>query len=384
MSSFSQSFEVGCKALDAQQIEDYIAFSRTAGVEPVGGIEPFVANTVISPSVVGESLITPLNFIGDCGELIPAEIEVTRLTGGGAITVINNVVSTISQLGNGDYNITVRFGTDKFGRQIRCRLQLQTNSRGGTEAIVFNANSPVEFYDRGPGAPALTLPYVGGWSNNNNNNLSAFGFGESDTFTWRSNGANNVSSSTILGLNTGPLACEVDECKLIDLIEPTRFIERAALANFLDSAEPQTSSIFTASIDNQNVNTNGPVLVTVDQADNGWTLNGSEASFNGLATSIVVNAHCYQRIAANANGQRVAPALDLERWDGAAWQVVASSSTGYIRDFSDHEGSSNTIFYRDRNPIANPQYRLLSRQGSSIVTAATVVNGQFDIEAVLS
>ena len=91
----------------------------------------------------------------------------------------------------------------------------------------------------------------------------------------------------------------------------------------------------------------------------------------------------HQSIAQNVSLQRVSPVLELQRSTdgGGTYTTVAASATGYIRDISDHEESSNSIFYRDINPPAGVQYRLNKRQ-EALAGAVDLINGQFDLEAI--
>jgi len=133
----------------------------------------------------------------------------------------------------------------------------------------------------------------------------------------------------------------------------------------------------------QNINDNDVVDVTSQLTEGNWSATTEGFQYIGSPDYVIVNAQVNQSILQNANAQRPAPILNLEKLIGGVWNQVATSSTGYIRDASDHEQSSNTIFYRDVNPGANPEYRLSSGQESLVGSAVNVVSGQFDLEAVI-
>ena len=81
--------------------------------------------------------------------------------------------------------------------------------------------------------------------------------------------------------------------------------------------------------------------------------------------------------AAQTNRQRAAPALILERDTGGTWTPLATSATGYIRDISGHDESSNTIAFVDVDPGTDPTYRLMFREESNERDSTIVQSGQF-------
>lgn len=88
----------------------------------------------------------------------------------------------------------------------------------------------------------------------------------------------------------------------------------------------------------------------------------------------VVEASAHQRISDAENGQRVAPVLEL-LVDGA---VVHSAASGYIRDASDHEESSNHLAWRIAAAAATVQLR--TRRDSTLSDPAPLQTGQISIE----
>lgn len=137
----------------------------------------------------------------------------------------------------------------------------------------------------------------------------------------------------------------------------------------------------TLSVDpGQNVNDTGAIATAVDALDAGWsTPAAGQLEFAGSPDKVKIHAHVHQSIAQGANIQRPAPVLELYR-NGT---LITSSATGYIRDFSDHEESSNTIVWSDRAPGANPLYEIRSRQ-DALAAVVSSVSGQFSAEACTS
>lgn len=142
----------------------------------------------------------------------------------------------------------------------------------------------------------------------------------------------------------------------------------------------QTREIANASVDNQNVNDNDVIDVTTQLVEGNWAATAEGFVYNGSPSYTVINAATKQTNGSGA--QRPAPILSLQTRVGTdAWVTVSTSATGYIRNASGHNESSNQIFYRHLNPPANSEYRLTS----GIEAIAGVVNsnfGQFDLEAV--
>lgn len=126
----------------------------------------------------------------------------------------------------------------------------------------------------------------------------------------------------------------------------------------------------------QNVNDNQAITTTVDVLDPGWTSPGNgELLYTGSPVKVRISVQINQQSA----GIRAAPAVNLFRGN----TLIAESSTGYTRNTSNHNRSSNTISYVDRNPGTDPVYRILSEQESSTATAALVSIGQFSAEACI-
>lgn len=145
------------------------------------------------------------------------------------------------------------------------------------------------------------------------------------------------------------------------------------------------SHVANASIDVQDINANNVTVAWTSQLSEGdWVDNGNNTyTYNESADYIVINAQVHQEIPNTVNRQRPAPVLVLQSSpDGTVWTNIAESATGYIRDATDHEESSNSLFYRDVAPATGTSYRLLSIQES---TQGGVVNstlGQFDLVAI--
>lgn len=128
----------------------------------------------------------------------------------------------------------------------------------------------------------------------------------------------------------------------------------------------------------QNVNVNAPLAFGADvQNDGDWqhVAGSNEFIFVGTADVIEVKVSVHQRIPDSASSQRPSPVLELYRNDDAV--PVASSATGYIRDASDHEESSNVIVFVDPDPSALVRYRVQARRDTGISAAVESVTGQF-------
>ena len=129
----------------------------------------------------------------------------------------------------------------------------------------------------------------------------------------------------------------------------------------------------------QNMNASGLVqMAPAPVVEAGWTADGTSATYAGDPKMVRVSINAAQRIADAANIQRPAPQLILRR-NGIE---IARSSTGYIRDFSDHEESSNSISLIDYQPGPDATYTLERVQESSNAGVVAVLSSNFDFEAV--
>jgi len=150
------------------------------------------------------------------------------------------------------------------------------------------------------------------------------------------------------------------------------------------TVEVETARVAVSSVPAQDVNDNGVITTTEQRADTGWTVtdaNGNHA-YTGTPDRVRITAQVSQSIAQNANIQRPAPLLALQKLIGGTWTTIAESATGYIRDASDHEQSSNTITHTDPAPGTDPTYRLLSEQETANGGVVTAEFGNFALEAV--
>ena len=145
----------------------------------------------------------------------------------------------------------------------------------------------------------------------------------------------------------------------------------------------QTREIANASLDVQDMNVAGTVSWTAALSEGQWSSAANVFTYAGTSDYIVINAKAHQAISQNANIQRTSSVLELQRSinGGADWETVDTGASGYIRDNADHEESSNSVFYRDINPPAGVQYRLVKRQ-EALAGIVDLVTGQFDLEAV--
>ncbi len=143
------------------------------------------------------------------------------------------------------------------------------------------------------------------------------------------------------------------------------------------------SYVANGSIPNQDVNDNQVLTINDELVESGWTFSAADNAYEyaNPAKYIKISAHLNQSIAENANIQRAAPVLILEKQTGAGWDEIARSATGYIRDGSDHEQSSNTITFRDLDTGSGGTYRLSTVQESANAGVVTSQGGDFDLEA---
>ena len=170
----------------------------------------------------------------------------------------------------------------------------------------------------------------------------------------------------------------------VDIVDEVITVDTAELFSNVPNGFNTVCAIANAAIDVQDVNDNGLIEWTQNLTTGAWVDNGDNTfSYQGNAEYIVINAQVHQEIANGGNIQRPAPVLHLERSNdgGANWTIIATSANGYIRDVSDHEESSNNIFYRDIQPPQGSTYRLFSEQEGTIGGVVTSTLGQFDLEA---
>jgi len=190
----------------------------------------------------------------------------------------------------------------------------------------------------------------------------------------------NVTTVTLAGRDadaynfTAKTISEESVCESISELKARKLI----------SGLTQTREVANADLSAQDMN--APAIASLDNADHvaegGWSIGTNLFQYTGEPTYVVINAQAHQEIANNANIQRAAPTLELQKLIGGAWTTIAKSATGYTRDASDHEQSSNTIFFRDKNPGTDPQYRLVKARDTTLTGAMQLSDGQFDLEAV--
>lgn len=131
----------------------------------------------------------------------------------------------------------------------------------------------------------------------------------------------------------------------------------------------------------QNVNINGPLLFDAStRIDSRWThvAATNEFSYSGQPNRVRIVVLSAHEIPGNVNSQRPAPVLSLFR-NGT---LVSRAATGYIRDTSDHEESSNLISLLDVSPGTDPVYTIEASRDSTITGTVDSVVGYFSAEAV--
>lgn len=115
--------------------------------------------------------------------------------------------------------------------------------------------------------------------------------------------------------------------------------------------------------------------------DAGITISGDHTSITVAGTPSYVHfaVNIVMEIDNALSIQRPNQVVTIERSDG---REFAGSSTGYIRDASDHENSSHNFTVNDAFPIADATYRIKSRRESGSGSPVTIMTDhtQFDVE----
>lgn len=187
-------------------------------VDSPGSLLGFDPPIIISQGVTGQTRETDIKFHGRLpGEFVNAVIRVTRLSaGGGGLTINENGVVQNSS-GATDHQVEIELADG-----LSYRWALYPASAGPSEAFLFTDNSVTE-YAQGPGGIAITLPFNGSWNNGNNGASSGFGFENSNTLEFRSNGVAGAGSSFRVSLREVPTLPAQELCDrteaLLDLIE---------------------------------------------------------------------------------------------------------------------------------------------------------------------
>ena len=142
-------------------------------------------------------------------------------------------------------------------------------------------------------------------------------------------------------------------------------------------------SIANATVDNQNVNINGILSITEGVTEDDFAfINGIYEYVGTKAKRIEGWASVHQEIPNTANFQRPSPVLVIEvSYDNeATWEEWTIAATGYVRDASDHEESSNTPMGFINNPVTGTKFRL-SAQIDSLTNAVISDTGFFTLKA---
>jgi hypothetical protein len=127
----------------------------------------------------------------------------------------------------------------------------------------------------------------------------------------------------------------------------------------------------------QDVNDNGDLIFdATSRSDTGWAHAGGTNSF--AYTGSPDHIHITIMVKQTGAGGRANPTVQLLK-NG---NLVAESATGYIRNGSGHNESSNTIAWIDPNPGTNPTYTLVTRQESNNGTPILTDIGHFSGKAV--
>jgi hypothetical protein len=193
-----------CDLKDFENIEDFPALSLN--VPTIG----YITTDHFFNHTGGTTVSEPIAFQTNAGECT-GRITVEHVAGTSSGSITYTAASQrFAQAGNADYIISI---------ELNCALSvawgMQSGSNLGSESRIFLEDNPVTTYIQGPGGINLTLPYVGAWNNNNNPAISAFGFDASNTFTFRGNGNQNVTSVFRIFLLQGPSLEQKEACEAI-------------------------------------------------------------------------------------------------------------------------------------------------------------------------
>lgn len=221
--------EPKCKVLDySLPLVPYRPFTNAS--VPGGNLgasvplEENVDLNALAPAI-GDTATVPFEIVGLRGCTLPAELDITRLTGGNQSTLLNTVGSAINNLGADDWRFTIRFLPDCFGAVPLLDVMLQPSQMGGTQerfVIQLGIDSPPDDYLDGPGnSTPVNLPLTANlvWGNNNNTGNSSFLYEQVSSVTWRMNGQNNVSNLVRFGIVNGPDILEYETCDILDLVK---------------------------------------------------------------------------------------------------------------------------------------------------------------------
>lgn len=144
-----------------------------------------------------------------------------------------------------------------------------------------------------------------------------------------------------------------------------------------NQASPEICYLCKCAIGSQNVNIDGAITFLGLRVDGGWNVLNNEAVFIGAPDKVRVYVQISQSIGQGVNIQRAAPVVNLLK----GGQLVSRSASGYIRDATDHEQSSNSIVYIDHAPGVDPVYSLQAVRDSTnagVVTSDPVSSVSFE------
>jgi hypothetical protein len=206
-----------CEIYDFTDIVETVPISRNVD----GPLLQADANITFNPPIaVGASVTEEAFFLLPDGGRVPVDVTASRTTAqAGSLTLRTNGVFSHNP-GNGDFLVTFEIGCDKKGDRFDdAIINIIPRSVANGESIIIQNSNPVTGYIRGPGAPALTLPFVGAFANNNNPNSSALQFDPASIieFGWR--GQNSISSNMFVVLKTIPKKIDFSVCDLLDVID---------------------------------------------------------------------------------------------------------------------------------------------------------------------
>lgn len=107
--------------------------------------------------------------------------------------------------------------------------------------------------------------------------------------------------------------------------------------------------------------------ITADVLGSGWSVAGNALTYTGSPSFVALSLN----VSYTSVGERASPIIEIHSASG----LLAEARTGYIRNASGHTTASGNISFVDTAPGTNPTYSIQSSQGSTTVTATTVMAG---------
>jgi len=216
--------ECPCCHLDYSNISIYNAFAAAGTITGTGKANSSNPNISFNPAV-GATQVETIEFFSPVNnKFIDVEASVTRVSGSGDL-VFNTAISrwTLSSPA-AVFDLTMKVVDSKFGIDADIDWSFSVSSVGGGDLVNFV--TPIDDYIQNAGAPNLTLPYTGNWSNGNNNASSSMRMSGYNEVSLRFTTANAVNFTMSMALLSGPSIEEFDTCSLTGTDSWKSFVSR--------------------------------------------------------------------------------------------------------------------------------------------------------------